>query len=180
MFSYCRQERDAQGCEAIELGMNEKRVKFSIVAVPIVFVIVMYFVMDLPLIMAAFGLILFPVIFAGVGFQFLGGIAEQTALRVTLDSKAGRILVASASGQSEIRMVEVAKARVRFQHQHQYQFRRHNQAEDGLPARVRQEGRRPRTRHGRVLQYLLLGRPGNDGRSRERCARAADGVSGSR
>ena len=110
MFSYCSQERDAQGREVIELGMNEKRVKFSIVAVPIVFVIVMYFVMDLPLIMAAFGLILFPVIFAGVGFQFLGGIAEQTALRVTLDSKAGRILVASASGQSAIRMVEVAKA----------------------------------------------------------------------
>ncbi len=109
MFSICKQERDSEGREVIELGMDLKRVKAMLMAAPVVFVLVGYF-MGMPLIMMAVMLVFLVAAFAVIGFPALASIASGSNLRVTLDSKAGKLLVATASGQSEIRMAELAKA----------------------------------------------------------------------
>jgi hypothetical protein len=110
MFSIYKLARDAQGREVIELGMDDKRGKAVLMAAPIVFVLAMYFVMDMPLIMAAVMLVFLLAAFAVIGFPALASIAGMSMLRITLDSKSGRILVENAAGPSEIRMAEVARA----------------------------------------------------------------------
>ena len=109
MFSICKQERDTEGREVIELGMDLKRAKAIVLALPVVFVLAGYFVMGMPLIAMAAMLVFLLAAFAVIGFPALASIANNSKLRVTLDSKAGRLLVATASGQSEIRMADLAK-----------------------------------------------------------------------
>ena len=110
MFSVCKQERDAEGREVIELGMDLKRVKAMLMAAPVVFVLAGLFVMGMGMLIAMAAMLVFLLAgFAVIGFPALASIANNSKLRVTLDSKAGKLLVATASGQSEIRMADLAK-----------------------------------------------------------------------
>lgn len=110
MFSVYKQERDAEGREVIEMGMDTKRVKAALIAAPIVFVLAGYFFMGMPLILMAMMLAFLLAAFAVIGFPVLAKIASLSKLRVALDSKFGRILVESADGPLEIRMADLAKA----------------------------------------------------------------------
>jgi hypothetical protein len=110
MFSYCRLERDAEGREVIELGMNVKRFKTMLMAASVVFVLAGYFGMHMPLIATVMMLVFLMAVIAVIGFPVLATSARVAKLRVTLDSKAGRLLVETADGQSEIRMADLAKA----------------------------------------------------------------------
>ena len=110
MFSVYKQERDAEGREVIDIGMDVKRVKAMLMAAPVVFVLAGYFFMGMPLIPMAMMLAFLLAAFAVIGFPSLAKIASMSKLRVALDSKSGRILVGSADGPSEIRMADLAKA----------------------------------------------------------------------
>ena len=110
MFSTFRQERDDQGREVIEMGMDLKRAKIGLMAAPVVFVLIGYFAMHMPIIAMAAMLAFLLAAFAVIGFPAMAMMAKRSQLRLTLDSKAGRILVATGSGESEIRMAELAKA----------------------------------------------------------------------
>jgi hypothetical protein len=110
MFSSCKQERDAEGREVIEMGMDAKRAKVALMAAPVVFVLAGYFFMGMPLIPMAMMLVFLLAAFAVIGFPALASSAGMSTLRVTLDSRAGKLLVATASGKSEVRMADLAKA----------------------------------------------------------------------
>jgi hypothetical protein len=109
MFSIYKQERDTEGREVIDLGMDLKRVKAMLLAAPVVFVLVGYF-MGMPLIMMAVMLVFLLATITVIAFPVLARMAPMSKLRITLDSKSGRILVESADGPSEIRMADLAKA----------------------------------------------------------------------
>jgi len=110
MFSCYKLERDAEGREVIELGMDLKRAQAALIAAPSVFVLAGYF-MGMPLIMMAVMLVFLLATVAVIGFPLLARMAPMSRLRITLDSKTGRFLVATASGQTEIRMADLAKAK---------------------------------------------------------------------
>jgi hypothetical protein len=110
VFSTYRQDRDAEGREVIELGMDLKRSKAALMAMPVVFVMVGYFVAHMPLIAMAAMLVFLLAAFAIIGFPFVALIAKRSQLRVTLDSKAGKLLLATGSRQSEMLMADLAEA----------------------------------------------------------------------
>ena len=110
MFSNCKQERDAEGRDVIELGMDLKRAKIMLMAAPAVFVLAGYFFLDIPALVMFFMLAFVLAAIAVIGFPALATIAEGSKVRVTLDSKTGRLLVETASGQAEIRMADLEKA----------------------------------------------------------------------
>ena len=110
MFSTCKQEQDAEGREVIELGMDLKRAKAALMAAPVVFVLMGYFFMHMPIIAMVAMLAFLMAAFAVIGFPFVALAANRSKLRVTLDRKEGRILVETASGQAELRMADLAKA----------------------------------------------------------------------
>lgn len=110
MFSIFKQERDDQGRDVIEIGMDLKRAKIGLMAAPVVFVLIGYFVTHMSIIVMAAMLAFLLAAFAVIGFPAMAMMAQRSQLRLTLDSRAGKILVASGSGESEIRMAELAKA----------------------------------------------------------------------
>lgn len=110
MFSTFKQDRDEQGREVIEMGMDEKRAKMALMAAPFVFVLIGYFAVGMPLIMMAAMVAFLLAAFAVIGFPMMKLMTQRSQLRVTLDRKAGNILVGTRSGQAEIRMADLAKA----------------------------------------------------------------------
>jgi hypothetical protein len=109
MFSVYKHERDAEGREVIEMGVNLGRCKAALVAAPVVFVLAGYFIVGMPLIPMAMMLAFLMAAFAVIGFPFLGMMAKISQLRVTLDSKAGKILVERTAGAMETGMAGLAK-----------------------------------------------------------------------
>lgn len=114
MFSTFKEERDDQGREVIEMGMDLKRAKIGVMAMPIVFVLIGFFAMGMPLdftvIILAFLLVFLLAAAAVIVLPSMATIAKSSQLRVTMDGKFGRILVATESGESEIRMADLVSA----------------------------------------------------------------------
>jgi hypothetical protein len=113
MFSTFRQERDDQGREVIEMGLDLKRARIGLMAAPVVFVLIGYFAMGrsvITLIVMTLMLAFLLAAFAVIGFPAMAMMAKRSQLRVTLDGKAGKILVATGSGESELRMADLARA----------------------------------------------------------------------
>ncbi len=110
MLSVFRQEHDAQGREVVEIGFNMKRLKALLIALPTIFFFGLGFIMDAPLFVMAIPAIFMTAAVAVIGFPALASIGKLSEVRVTLDSKFGRILVTTHAGQSEIPMAEVAGA----------------------------------------------------------------------
>jgi hypothetical protein len=110
MLSACKQERDAEGREVVSLGMDRNRARVVIFGAPVIVVLVMHIALELPLPVTLVVLAVLTALAAYVSFRLLGWMVKRAQLRVTLDTKAGRILVATPDGQSALRMADLAKA----------------------------------------------------------------------
>lgn len=110
MYSMFKQERDPEGREVIELGIDTRILIGAAMIVPIAFMAMAYFTvgqgpMGLPWFMVAA-----PIAFAAIGGGMAFWMASRTKVRITVDRLAGKLLVATAGGLSEVRIADLANA----------------------------------------------------------------------
>jgi hypothetical protein len=110
MFSIFKQARDPQGRDVIELGMNEMLFKAAAIAVPLIFLATIYFVIGTGPAGLPWFLIAAPLVFMVIGYPAVAWICRRYRLSITIDKSAGKFLLATSAGQSEIRMADVSNA----------------------------------------------------------------------
>ena len=110
MFSIFKQERDSQGREFVEMGMNAALFKIVAIAGPLAFLGFAYFAMGWGPMGMPWYLIAAPVVFAAIGYPMSAWMSRRSIFRITIDSKAGKLLVGTSGGQSEVRIADVEKA----------------------------------------------------------------------
>lgn len=110
MVSIFRQGRDSEGREFVEIGMNGLLFKGAVLALPLVFAFLAWYLMGrgprgLPWFVFAA-----PLAFAVVGYSMMSWMGRQSKVRVTVDPGRGVFLVDTSRGRSEIAMADVAAA----------------------------------------------------------------------
>ena len=110
MMSVFKQERDPDGREIIEIGMNAALMKAAAVVAPLVFVGLAYIFTGRGPAPFPWFMVAIPIGFAIVAVPVAGWMARKSQVRITLDTKAGRILYSTSGVNSELRMGDVAAA----------------------------------------------------------------------
>ena len=110
MISIFKEARDADGRTVVEIGMNSMLFQISAITWPLVLIVVAYFAVGtgpqrLPLYLIA-GFI----VIGAIAYAVAGWMGKRTKVRITIDGKAGKLLVATSDGQSEVHMADVASA----------------------------------------------------------------------
>ena len=110
MISIFKLERDSEGREVVEIGMNAMLFKISAIGGPIVFLGFAYFAVGTGPMGLPWFLIAGPIALGAIAYAAVVWMSGRLKVRVTIDSKAGKLLVGTSAGQSEFRLVDVAKA----------------------------------------------------------------------
>ncbi len=100
----------SEGRETVQIGMNATLFRIAAIAGPIVFLGVAYYALGgQPMGMPWF-LVAAPVIFAAIAYATVTWMCGRSRVRVTMDRKAGKLLVGTSEGKSEVRIADVEKA----------------------------------------------------------------------
>lgn len=110
MISFFKQERDSEGREVVEIGMNAMLFQISAIAGPLVLLVVAYFVIGRGPLGMPWYLIVGPIALGVIAYPVVLWMCRRSKVRVTIDSKAGKLIVGTSAGQSEIRVSDLAKA----------------------------------------------------------------------
>lgn len=110
MISTFKQSRDAEGRDVVELAMNAMIFKAAAIVIPLIFLAMAYAALGGGPMGFPWFMIVVPLVFAVIGYFLVGWICNRTKLRITIDGKAGKLLVDTAGGQSELRLADTAKA----------------------------------------------------------------------
>ena len=110
MFSLYKSALDSEDRVVLEIGMNALLMQAAAVVVPLLMMGAAYFAMGRGPMGMPWYLIAGPIFVAVFGFFVTGWMCKRTKVQVTVDSKAGKLLVNAGGSQSEIAMADVARA----------------------------------------------------------------------
>ena len=110
MISIFKQERDPQGREVVQIGMNPMLFQVAAIGGPLALIGTAYFTVGQSPIGMPWFLVAGPIAIGVIGYAAVSWMSRRSNVRITIDAKAGKLLVGTSSGQAEIRMVDVAKA----------------------------------------------------------------------
>jgi hypothetical protein len=109
-ISTYREARDPQGRNIVEIGMNPPLAWIQVIVVPFCLFVFAYMVMGRGRTGIPWGFMVWLVVVSVLGFAIVSRGIKGTKVRVTIDSGAGKLLVATSTGQSEIRIADVSRA----------------------------------------------------------------------
>ena len=110
MISIFKQERDSEGREVIEIGMNAMLFQILAIVAPLVFLGTAYYGVGTGPMGLPWFLIAAPIAFGAIGYAAVVWMSSRSKVRITIDGKAGKLLVGTSAGQSEVSIADVAKA----------------------------------------------------------------------
>ncbi len=109
LFSVYKVERDPQGREVIVMGVNATLSQAAAAGVPLAGMAVFYFFVGMGPRGMPWYMVAIPVAFALIGYFVSGWICRRLTMRVTVDPKAGKLLVSAAGEQVEVPVTEIER-----------------------------------------------------------------------
>jgi hypothetical protein len=110
MISIYKEECDPEGRTVVEISMNGKLFGIMAIVGPLALMgATYYFVGRGPIGMPWF-MVAGPIVIGALGYAMVTWMGKASRVRVTIDRAAGKLLVATSAGQSEVRIADLAGA----------------------------------------------------------------------